>query len=195
MYKIISFIFFLAFMYFFFNVLLLINFENSLHPTLIIVLLTFPLMLVFLNLGASLDNRVLKRKIVSTRKVRVTHRGTEESIQEKLNNKLLPAHDVLASSPLQRLLGARLLRLIDHDKPVVWVHIGMPNDVKDRKLGLTKSHNYTSAISFDISSQKLEFPKGVIKQLYGQHQCVIESDVRIPVNYILSRKNEHGNWV
>ena len=195
MYKTISFTLFLAFMYIGVQILSTTNIEHSWLPNLVIVLVTFPLMLMFLNVGAGIDNCLLKKKLGNRTKIWVTHRGTQQSIQDKINNNLLPAHGVYASSCLQKLLGNRLLKLIDHDKPVVWVHIGMPKDVSDRKLGLTKKHNYTNAISFEIPPQDLEFPKGIIKKLYGKHQCVIENDVIIPTQHIVSRKNKHDQWV
>jgi hypothetical protein len=151
------------------------------------------LLVIFLNVGALIDNTSLKIKLRKTSLVTVTHRGTPDSIKRKQQDNKLPANDVYAASCFQKFLGKRILRLIDHNKPVVWVHFGKPQDVSERKLGLTRKHGYVSAITFEVPVDDVIFPNGFIKRLYGKYQCVIESDVVIPSNYVVY-KNENGEW-
>ena len=112
----------------------------------------------------------------SGRKTIITHRGTNESIAQKLQQGYLPANYPNPNN--------KVTRALDHSKPAVWVSEGKPTLFNRTFSGMLGKRGEAS-ITFEIDSTLLKKPDGLIKRFFGKAQRVIEGDLPIPDDVII----------
>ena len=106
----------------------------------------------------------------------ITHRGTNESIAQKLGKGYLEAHYPIPDNNVTRML--------DHSKPAVWVSEGKPTLLNRIFSGMIGKRGEAS-ISFEVDASLVKRPNGIIKRFFGKSQRVIEQDIPIPIDAVV----------
>ena len=99
-------------------------------------------------------------------KTLVTHRGTNEHIEEILNQGYIKAYEPRTKAD----------EIKDHSKKAVWFNIIFSGMVGKRG---------EASVTFEVDSSLLKRPNGILKRWYGRIQRVIEEDVSIPQNVVV----------
>ena len=104
----------------------------------------------------------------------VTHRGTNEHIESVLQRGFIKAY-----AP-----RTRIDKLVDHKNPAVWVSEGKPTWFNRIFSGMVGKRGEAS-VTFEISSDLIKKPNGILKHWFGKAQRVIEEDIPIPEDVIV----------
>jgi hypothetical protein len=109
----------------------------------------------------------------------ITHRGTKESIQRKIQQGILPANYPKPNN--------WLMRTLEHSTPCVWVTIGNDNWYNYLMSGMIQYRNLAS-LTFRVPKHLLKSPDGIVKYPFSgflalKAQKIIEGDVPIPSGY------------
>lgn len=136
-------------------------------------------------LAGKTEPGILSRMLLSgetTDSIWITHRGTNESIIQKLDQGYLPANYPRPNNAFTRFT--------EHSEKAVWVSEGRPNIYNRIFSGMIGKRGEAS-ITFEVPANIVKKPNGLLKRWFGKAQRVIESDVAIPNNAIVSYGGQH----